>query len=277
LLSGLSSCLIAISPHQKDELVSRFRITAPEKIQCIPLGFELDPYLRRHAHSFVVRRELDLQDGDFLVGWVGRITSVKDPFLLVETAKRVVERLPDCHFAIVGDGELRGEVECAVRQAGLERRVHLLGWRSDLADVYSDFDLALLTSRNEGTPLALLETMACGKPFVAPAIGGVLDLVRGQAFEEGSVSYFQNAALADREPRAMCSAILRLLLDEGLRDQMAKSARRFVMERFSADRLADDLAGLYLRLLFEAGRHRRSEPPELAVPEPAVTDERWRC
>ena len=149
----------------------------------------------------------------------------------------------------------------------------LFGWRSDLPDVYSDFDLTLLTSRSEGTPLALLETMACRKPFVAPPVGGIPDLVAGPASEDGGARYFQNAALTSREPRAMSLAILRLLLDQSLRERMGQNALQFVLTRFSAERLARDTAALYLKLL---GAHapKTANLHPLPVREQAVTEPR---
>jgi glycosyltransferase involved in cell wall biosynthesis len=209
---------------------------------------------------------------DFLVGWVGRLVRVKDPFLLIETAKHVVKRLPSCHFVLVGDGEMRERVERAIHLAGLTGHIHLLGWRSDLTDVYSDFDLTFLTSLSEGTPLALLETMASGKPFVSPRIGGVPDLVFGQDCEDGGVRYFQNAALANREPRALSNGIVRLLLDQPLRERMGMAARQFAIARFSADRLANDLAALYSKLLIARRGERYVESLSLAGQEGAVTE-----
>lgn len=277
LLARLSSCVVAISPSQLEELVFRYRITRREKIECIPLGFEVDAYLQSRTRSLAIRRELNLTGQDFLVGWVGRLVPVKDPFLLIETARHVVRRLPNCHFVIVGDGELRETVECAIHLQGLSRHIHLLGWRSDLSNVYSDFDLTLLTSLTEGTPLALLETMACGKPFVAPRIGGVPDLVFGKAREERGVAYFQNAALADRAPWALSKGILRLLLDEPLREQMGGAARQFVLERFSADRLANDLAALYSKLLMTTREKSRGASISSIVLERAARERQRTC
>jgi len=275
LLGRLSSCVVVISRRQQDELIFRYRIVSSEKVECIPLGFEVGPYLQARAASFAIRHELNLTGRHFLVGWVGRLVPVKDPFLLIETAKHVLKSLPSCHFVLVGDGEMREMVERAIHLAGLAGHIHLLGWRNDLSDVYSDFDLTFLTSLSEGTPLALLETMACGKPFVAPRIGGVPDLVFGQDREVGGVSYFQNAALANREPRALANGILRLLFDQPLRERMGEAARQFVISKFSADRLANDLAALYSKLLMATRREKYVEVHSLAVQERAVPERPW--
>ena len=252
-LARLSTRLVAISPKQKSDLGTQFRIAAAEKIECIPLGLDLEPFLTQRAPSFVLRSELGLSANDNLVGWVGRLAPIKDPFLLVEVARRVVGAIPTCHFAIAGDGELRGKLENAVRQAGLTSNVHLIGWRTDLAEIYSDLDLVILTSKNEGTPLVLLETMACGKTFVATEVGGIPDLTIGECAELAGVKYFENAALTTRSPDSLTAATLRLLGDAQLRGRMSEKAREFVSGRFSASRLAGDLAALYESLLQESG------------------------
>ena len=252
-LARLSTRLVAISPKQKADLETHFRIAAAEKIECIPLGLDLEPYLMRRAPSFVLRSEFGLLASDNLVGWVGRLAPIKDPFLLVEVARRVVDAMPTCHFVVVGDGELRSELEDAVRQAGLTDNVHLIGWRTDLAEIYSDLDLVILTSKNEGTPLVLLETMACGKTFVATDVGGIPDLTAGEYEEREAVRYFENAALTTRSATSLTAATLRLLGDPQLRQKMSEKAREFVSARFSASRLVGDLAALYESLLQESG------------------------
>jgi glycosyltransferase involved in cell wall biosynthesis len=252
-LARLSTRVIAISPKQKFDLGQKFRILAAERIECIPLGIDLDPFLNLTSNSQVLRRELRLSDGDHLVGWIGRLTPIKDPLFLVEVARRVIEKVPTCHFVVFGDGELRGVLEDALKQARLERHIHLLGWRNNLAALYNDLDLVVLTSKNEGTPQSLLETMASGKPFVASDVGGVSDLTTGEAEERPGVKYFDNAALAERTASALSSATVRLVEDAPLRQKMGVSGREFVSSRYSATRLAYDLANLYDRLLDERG------------------------
>jgi len=251
LLARLTTRLIAISPTQKIDLVRQFRIAPEAQIKCIPLGLDLERFLKQPSPSFTLRRELGLSADDYLVGWVGRLAPIKDPFLLVEVAKRVVEMVPSCHFAVAGDGELRRELENALRRNHLSANVHLLGWRTESHEIYNDFSLVLLTSKNEGTPLVLLETMACGKPFVAPDVGGISDLTFGDCDERAGVRYFENAALAARTASSLASAVVRLLEDSRLRRNMGQRAREFVASRYSAERLARDLANLYTQLLTE--------------------------
>src|ERR1700733_1252602 len=253
LLARLSTRLVTISPKQKADLEDKFHVAVGDRIDCIPLGLDLEPFLTRQGPSFVLRGKLGLSASDFLVGWIGRLAPIKDPLLLVEVARRVVDAIPTCHFAVVGDGELRGELENAVRQADLNDNVHLIGWRTDLAEIYSDLDLVLLTSKNEGTPLVLIETMACGKPFVATEVGGIPDLTGGECETDQEVKYFENCALTTRSPASLTTATIRLLQDAQLRRSMSEKARKFVSSRFSANRLAADLAALYESLLQETG------------------------
>jgi glycosyltransferase involved in cell wall biosynthesis len=258
LLALLSTRVIAISPKQRFDLEQTFRIAAAERIECVPLGIDLDPFLNQPSYSQALRRELRLSDGELLVGWIGRLTPIKDPVLLVEVARRVIQKAPACHFAVFGDGELRAELQDALKQACMLSHVHLLGWRNNLAGLYSDLDLVLLTSKNEGTPQTLLEAMACGKAFVAPDVGGISDLTTGESEERRGVKYFGNAALAERTASALASAMVRLIEDPPLRRKMGARGREFVSSHYSATRLAHDLANLYNSLLDECGSASRA-------------------
>src|SRR3989338_3562097 len=80
-------------------------------------------------------------------------------------------------FIIVGDGELRQELENYAAESGIKDKVVFLGWRRDLENIYADLDIVCLTSLNEGTPVSLIEAMASGRPVVATDVGGVRDIV----------------------------------------------------------------------------------------------------
>jgi glycosyltransferase involved in cell wall biosynthesis len=114
--------------------------------------------------------------------------------------------------------------------------VHFVGWRRDLESLLPDLDVALLTSRNEGTPVALIEAAAAGVPAVATDVGGVASVV--QAGVTGLL-------VPSGDARSVADALLELLRDPERRERMGAAAREHVRSRFGAQRLADDVARLY--------------------------------
>jgi glycosyltransferase involved in cell wall biosynthesis len=250
-LARRTDCIIAISASQRNELVETYKIAPPHKVVTIPLGFNLERFLLVDEREGSIRAAAKCGGEATLVGWIGRMTAIKDPALFVESAARIHAAMPSPQFVMVGDGELRQDCEVRIRLARLDDRVSLLGWKRDLTSVYADLDLLLLTSINEGTPLALLEAMASGKPFVATDVGGVRDLMIGTSRTEEGWERFDNGILVPRDSRRLAEAAEYLLLRPELRREMGCAGREFVRKYYSSDRLASDLEQLYVRLAQE--------------------------
>jgi glycosyltransferase involved in cell wall biosynthesis len=239
--------IVAISPAIRDELVRVHRIGRPEQYRVVPLGFDLtalaaiDDRTRQAA-----RAALDIAPGDLVVSTVGRLTAIKQHRLFLETARLVANDHPDAVFLLVGDGELRGELEQTAATLGLGRQVRFLGWRRDLPAIYGATDVFLLTSRNEGTPVALIESLAAGVPGVSTDVGGVRDVVSPDGSHPtdavGIVAPFGDAA-------ALARAVGRLLADAQLRRSMGSRGRTQMLARYGVDRLVDDIEALYRELL----------------------------
>jgi glycosyltransferase involved in cell wall biosynthesis len=106
---------------------------------------------------------------DVLIGFVGRLTEIKDISLYLKVAAEVYKNDPTSpiRFAIVGDGHLREKLETEARELGIGDRVTFLGNRTDIENVYSALDIVALTSLNEGTPLSLIEAMAARRPVIS--------------------------------------------------------------------------------------------------------------
>jgi L-malate glycosyltransferase len=122
-------------------------------------------------------RELGIPDGAPVVGNVAALTGHKDHATLLAAAARVATRAPDARFVIVGDGELREELEALSRRLGLERRCLFAGFRADLDRLIPAFTVFCLSSHMEGLGTSLLDAMAFGVPVVATAAGGIPEVV----------------------------------------------------------------------------------------------------
>jgi glycosyltransferase involved in cell wall biosynthesis len=251
--------IIAISDSQKHELAEVYRIAPAEKISTIPLGFDLGPFLAVTGRDGALRQSLACSTSTFLVGWVGRLTAIKDPDLFLSLAHRLIrdsQNLRDSQglrFALIGDGELRKHCEDQIQAAGLGQVVSLTGWRQKLNRIYADLDLVALTSINEGTPVALLEAMASGKAFVATDVGGVRDLMAGAPQQQDGFAVFENGILVPRDSVMLARAVTYLMDRPELRQAMGRAGRSFVSAGFSSQRLADDLEALYVSLARSKG------------------------
>jgi glycosyltransferase involved in cell wall biosynthesis len=232
--------LIAVSAAVKDDLVA-MGIAPADRIRVVPLGLELEP-LARALPRGSLRTEAGVAGGAPLVGIVGRLTAIKDIPTFLAAAAEIRARVSDARFAVVGDGELRGALEAEAARLGLSGAVHFHGWRYDMAEVYGDLDVAVNTSINEGTPVALIEAMAAGRPVVATRVGGTPDLLGGG--ERGVL-------VAPGDPGAIAAAVCDALAGGPAVRQRVEAARAYVLAQHDVGRLVRDIDGLYRELLSE--------------------------
>jgi glycosyltransferase involved in cell wall biosynthesis len=237
LLARLSDVLIAISPAIRSELLDDLRIGRRHQYRVVPLGFDLT-HLAAIDDAFraAARERLGVPQSASVVVTVGRLTAIKQHRLFLDVVAKAAAMRDNVMALIAGDGELRGELEDAARGFGLDRRVRFLGWRRDLEDLYAASDVFLLTSRNEGTPVAIIEAMAAGVPPVSTDVGGVRDVIDSPLV--GLLAPFGDV-------ERLAEAVLRLLGDDVERRAMGARARARVMAAYSIDRLVDDIVGLY--------------------------------
>jgi glycosyltransferase involved in cell wall biosynthesis len=240
-LAKRTTALVAVSDAVRDELLA-LGIGREEQWHVIPVGLELDGLLGTPPARTKARRGLGLPTAGKVVGIVGRLVPIKDHETFLRAAARLVREREDVAFVVAGDGEERAVLEARAREL-LGDRVVFLGWVQDLAALYAALDVVVLTSRNEGTPVSLVEAGAVGRPVVATRVGGVPDVVADG--ETGTL-------VPPGDPAATAAAIGRLLDEPALAKAMGEAARASVPSRFSADRLVDDLAALYEHLLARA-------------------------
>lgn len=242
-LARITDRVVTVGEAQRQEIAA-YGVAPLHKLVAIPLGLELEEFLRVNGRSGRLRSELGIGADAPLVGIVARLVPIKAHEDFLAAARLVLRELPAARFAVVGDGERRRELEALASREGLSHAVAFLGWRRDLAEVYADLDVVALTSLNEGSPVALIEAMAAARAVAATRVGGVGDVVR-----DGETGL----TVPPRAPQAMAGAMLRLLRDPELRERLGRAARAEVYPRFSARRLCDDVASLYLQTLAARG------------------------
>ena len=171
------------------------------------------------------------------IGIVGRLVPIKNHELFLKAAQVIAQRRSDVHFVVAGDGELRTDLEVLTRKLGLEHCVTFTGWVRDVKTAMYSLDVMALTSKNEGTPVSIIEGMAAGLPVVSTDVGGVADILN-----HGELGYI----VPPSDWHALAKSLL-LILDGELPD--AKRAQTVALKRFDATYRAQELIDLYRKLL----------------------------
>jgi glycosyltransferase involved in cell wall biosynthesis len=227
--------LVAITPGQRRELIA-MGIGSEATVVEIPLGLELAPFVDAPSRP-EARATLGLTFDEPVIAIVARLVAIKDVGLFLQALARL-RSSPTA--LIVGDGEERGRLEALAAALGVASRCRFLGWRRDVRSVYAAADVVVLTSRNEGSPVSIIEAMAAGRAVVCTDVGGVADVV---------TSGSSGVLVPYGDPDALAASIDGLLRDPDLRQRLGAEARRAVYPRYDVSRLVTDIAALYTSLV----------------------------
>jgi glycosyltransferase involved in cell wall biosynthesis len=261
-LARITDRILVLGEPQLAELRG-FGIGRRKQFRCVPLGLELEPFLKCERLRGHFRRELGVDDTVPLIGIVARLVPIKAHTDFLRAAQRLSARRPDARFVIVGDGELRGTLEATTAELGLEERVTFTGFRDDLPTIYADLDVVALTSYNEGLPVTIIEGLAAARPVVATDVGAVCDLV-----EPGKTGRL----VSPGDWEGLADGMLALLENPDEAASMGLAGRRKVYPELSIDRLVRDVAEIYTEALTSEGRFIRGSA-SAAHPFPGSTTE----
>lgn len=254
LAAFFSSSIVAVSRTLTRHLVRDLWIPQ-SRVVTIPNGVRPGP-----AVQSGLREELGLGSGDQLVVAVGNLYPVKGHEYLLQTLAQLATTFPTLHVAIAGRGELEQPLRERARALHLSDRFHLLGLRSDIANVLAGADVFVLPSLSEGVPLALLEAMLAGRPVVASAVGEVPTVL-----DEGRAGVLVPAA----DSAALANALAALLADPARLGRLAAAARERASRAYSFGAMMDGYLALYAKALgnhphdgrTERVRHAQRQPP----------------
>ena len=241
VLGRRSDALIAVSPAIKNELLEVHHIGRPDRLHVVALGFDLRRFAAiKPSDRMAARQQFGLEPHARVVSLVGRLTAIKQPELFLRIAGRVANAAPGSVFVIAGGGELEPGLRAEAARNGLDHRIRFLGWQRDMAPIYAASDLLALTSRNEGTPVALIESMAAAVPGVAFSVGGVPDVITTPAI---------GVLVHGNDVDDFAARTIALLGNDAERRTIGERARADVLQRYGLDRLVRDLDALYRHLL----------------------------
>jgi glycosyltransferase involved in cell wall biosynthesis len=244
VLARITDVLVAVSPEVRDELVA-FGVAPATKFRVIRLGIELDERLSPDgAARAETRRVMGVADERFVVGWIGRMTAVKRTDVVLESFRRLRDEGVDAVLCMVGDGPDRQSVENLAGGLGIMRDSLFPGYQEDVGPFFAAFDVFVLPSGNEGTPVTAIEALASGCPVVATRVGGVPDVVT-----DGEDGFLVDPG----DVEGLAASLARLANDPALRARMGGAGRERMRSRYAVDRLIDDIDRLYRELLQQKG------------------------
>ncbi len=251
-LAKKSTKIIAISELQKNELAIDHKICKLEKIEVVPLGFDLSRFqenVAKKRKSF--RQEYQIADDEIAIGIIGRLVAIKNHKMFLAIVANIVVNTPKkVRFFIVGDGEDKENLKSYCSQLNIDftewneekksTTITFTSWLKNIDWVNAGLDIVALTSLNEGTPVSLIEAQASNKPIVTTNVGGVKNVTL-----ENKTAFISEVD----DVEDFSDKLLQLIENDKIRNEMGRKGWNFVKEKFSYQRLTNDVEKLYINLL----------------------------
>ena len=243
-LAKKSTKIIAISEIQKKELSEVHQICPANKIAVIPLGFDLARfYTNKEEKRINFRKEWNINDDEIAIGIIGRIVPIKDHAFFVNVIEKVLQKTSQkIRVFIVGDGEDKSKIQELISSKKItysenkERATfQFTSWIKEIDLLNAGMDIICLTSKNEGTPVSLIEAQASGKPIVSTNVGGIENVIipnkTALLSQVGDLNQFSDN-------------LTQLIEDKALRFSMEKLGQKKSLE-FSYNKLIENTNSLY--------------------------------
>ncbi|MBK7090645.1 MAG: glycosyltransferase [bacterium] len=237
--------IIAVSKELEVYLAEAIKLP-PKKICTVINGIRVSEFVRRPKDPKLLS-EFGISPETKVLGTVARLDPIKDQLTMVQALKVVRERVPNVRLLLVGDGPARGDLEALALADGLENYVTITGQRSDVPGLVNLFDLFLLSSLREGTSISLLEAMSSGVAPIVTNVGGNPAIVSDGV---------DGLLVPPRDPQALASAIIELLVNETKRKTFAEAAAAKVREQFSIENMVRQYVEIYCEHLAKKRRSR---------------------
>jgi glycosyltransferase involved in cell wall biosynthesis len=244
LIARSSAKFLSVSESDREKMIEIERIP-PEKVQFVPVGIPDRPA----GDGAAARRSLGLEEGEVVVGTVCGLRPQKALEVALEAIADLVHDHPTVRFVVVGDGPERTRLEQRARDL-VPDRVIFTGRRpnDEIPGLVAAMDVLVCSSDFEGTPAAVLEWMRSGKPIVATSVGGIPGIIENEV---------DGLLVPARNPRALASALRRVLDDESLRERLGGAARARQQAQFRLAHTVAQLEELYETLYWASDRGRR--------------------
>ena len=224
-----------------EKIVSQLRgLNIPDdRLIVIPNGISFRQFRLRHD-VVSSRDEFNIPPDHLIIGSLGRLIEVKGYVYLIESARQIVSKFPDVSFIIAGEGPLRDALCRLVDEYQLGSNFKLIGYTKNKIRLLQLFDIFVLPSLSEGTPMALLEAMATGLPCLVTDVGGNRNVI-----ENG----VDGILIPPGETNLLTNMLLKLLNNKSLRDRLSAGARKKIEMGYSAETMRDRYFNIYNELM----------------------------
>lgn len=238
LYCQFANAIIAVSRAVKEFNASFIPLVRGDHIAVVHNGISSQRF-HENAHPLLLRAQLSISSNEVVVGFVGRLTLQKGVTYLLQSAAALSSGQPPLRFVIVGDGDLREQLQAEARSLGLTN-VLFVGYQRNIPQYLQMFDIFVLPSLWEGLPVSVLEAMASARPVVATAVGGTPEVV-----EEKVTGFLVEQANVQQ----LVERLRQLIASAQLRQQMGREGQRRVAEQFTGESMVRSSELLYNRLL----------------------------
>lgn len=242
-LAKRSTAIVAISEEQKKDLSEVYKICSADKIKVVQLGFDLNKFQENiEEKRSTTRRNFKLDDQTIAIAIVGRLAPIKNHEMFFEVLKLIQKKTSKkVHAFIVGDGLERKKLEeISSRIQQTDRfAITFTSWIEDIPTLNAGMDIMCLTSKNEGTPVSLIEAQACNLPIVSTNVGGVESV-----FKDGESGYLVESEDTD----AFAEKLLDLIENDEKRLKMSQNGWTFVRDKYDYKTLVVNMDNLYAEL-----------------------------
>ncbi len=248
-LAKRSTAIVAISQIQKQELTKTYKICSDKQTHVVPLGFDLRRFSENQGQKRQdFRNRYLLKDDELAIGIIGRLVPIKNHQLFIDAVAYAFKHTSKKIRAfIIGDGELKQTLQDYLLSKQLPFSLEdnkpalfqFAGWQTQVDWVLAGLDLVCLSSKNEGTPVSLIEAQAAGKYILTTNVGGVADILEPQ----------NGVTIEPLNEKAYCEALLSIVNNLEQLTTQAANSQQHIIQKFSYQRLVKDMDNLYLSLL----------------------------
>jgi glycosyltransferase involved in cell wall biosynthesis len=232
----LTDVMVCVSSSEKDAVV-RHRFVSPENCIVVKNGVDVTSLEAYERDRIQRRQELGLAD-EVVIGSIGRFTRQKGPEYFLAAAKQVAGQLPDAKCVLIGDGELKGEIEGLIEKHDLHSHCVIVDVGDEFPSYYPVFDIFVLTSLWEGMPYAMLEAMAAGRAVVAFSTGGIVDVISDGV----------NGMLVEpKNIEELASTLCTLGKDPQKRKDLGMAAKELIAGSYTVEAMVRQIEQVYMR------------------------------
>jgi len=242
LTNRLSTRVIAVAESVRKLLIEREGL-CDDRVITLPNGIDAEMFFPATLEQRkAARASLQLPEDAFVVGGVGRLAEVKNPQVFLEAAATFLKLHPQAVFVFAGTGPLEGGLRELAVSLGITDSIYFLGHVSDRVELYRALDVLLITSDSEGTPMTLLEAMACGLSVVSSSVGGIPDVVKNE---------IDALLVPARDVQGFVSALERIITEKKFARRLGVNARATILKGYEIRGLVRRIEVLYEAVLEE--------------------------